>query len=48
MDKYSNEHKEEAMKKLLEELDKGLRSAEEKGWISEEEFNRKHFGKEEL
>lgn len=40
--------KAEAMIKLLSELNKGLQSAEEHGWISEEEFNLKHFGVKEL
>lgn len=40
--------KAEAMIKLLSELQKGLQSAEDKGWISEEEFNLKHFGTREL
>ena len=40
--------KAEAMIKLLSELNKGLRSAEEHGWVSEEEFNLKFFGTEEI
>ena len=40
--------KEEAMQTLLEELEKGIQSAEENGWIPEEEFNLKHFGTKEL
>ena len=40
--------KAEAMIKLLSELNKGRQSAEENGWISEEEFNLKFFGTEEI
>ena len=46
METYTKEKKEEAMKKLLAELEKGLRSAEEHGWISEADFRKKFFGEE--
>lgn len=36
--------KEEAMRWLLSELNKGIQSAEEHGWISEEEFKQIIFG----
>ena len=38
--------KAEAMIKLLSELNRGIRSAEENGWISEEEMRERLFGKE--
>ena len=38
--------KAEAMIKLLSELNKGVRSAERDGWITEEELEMKLFGKE--
>lgn len=40
--------KAEAMIRLLSELNKGIQSAQEHGWISEEEFNLKHFRKKEI
>ena len=38
----TNCRKAEAMNRLLGEIDAGIRSAEEEGWISEEDF-RAHF-----
>jgi len=42
MEDEANFQKAEAMIRLLSEINAGIRSAEEEGWISEEDF-RTHF-----